>query len=58
MITIPPATEDQKAELSDLAQACATATAAGDTQRLQTLETRIDEIVCGLFGLSAEEFPS
>ncbi|MCH8528386.1 MAG: Eco57I restriction-modification methylase domain-containing protein [Kiritimatiellae bacterium] len=52
---IPPATEAQKAELSDLAQACAAATAAGDTERLQTLETRIDEIVCGLFDLNAKE---
>jgi adenine-specific DNA-methyltransferase len=52
---IPPATEAQKAELSALAQACAAATAAKDPTRLQTLETRIDEIVCGLFGVSAEE---
>jgi hypothetical protein len=52
---IPPATEAQKAELSNLAQACAAATADKDPNRLQTLETRIDEIVCGLFGVSAEE---
>ncbi|MCC5845087.1 MAG: hypothetical protein JJU05_12635 [Verrucomicrobia bacterium] len=49
-----PATEAQKAELSDLAQACAAATAAKDPNRLQNLETRIDEIVFGLFGLSKE----
>jgi adenine-specific DNA-methyltransferase len=54
-LPIPPATGQQKQELSDLAQQCAAATAAGDTAQLQTLESRIDEIVCGLFGLTEEE---
>ncbi|MCC5850603.1 MAG: hypothetical protein JJU29_21150 [Verrucomicrobia bacterium] len=54
-IPIPPATEAQKAELSDLSQGCAAATATGDPERLQILEARIDEVVCGVFGLSADE---
>ncbi|MBD2575548.1 TaqI-like C-terminal specificity domain-containing protein, partial [Arthrospira platensis] len=55
-VPIPPATEQQKQELSDLAQQCDAATAAGDTAQLQALESRIDEIVCGLFRLDSHEF--
>ena len=34
---------------------CVLATATQDIPRLQTLESRIDEIVCEMFGLTEEE---
>ncbi len=54
-VPVPPATAAQKAELNDLAEKCAAAKQSGDTAALQTLENRIDEIVCGLFGFNDHE---
>lgn len=52
---IPPATEPQKAELSDLAAKCAAAKQSGHTTDLQFLESQIDKIVYELFELTVEE---
>jgi hypothetical protein len=52
---IPPATDAQKAELSDLAENCAAAKAEGDKGALADREAQIDAIVSKLFQLTPEE---
>ncbi len=54
-LSIPPASEADKAKLSELAEACRAATVADARPRLQTLEAGIDRIVHRLFALTEAE---
>lgn len=54
-IPIPPAHPADKARLTELAQACAAATARQDTSTLHTLESEINRIVYRLFDLQPQE---
>ena len=54
-LPIPPATPADKTRLTELAEACAAATARQDTATLATLESEINQIVYRLFALTPEE---
>lgn len=54
-LPIPPATDEQKNRLSELAEAAATATTTGDTTALQAAEDEINQIVYQLFDLTPTE---
>jgi hypothetical protein len=54
-LPIPPATDEQKSRLSELAEAAAEATTTGDTAALQVAEDKINQIVYQLFDLTPTE---
>lgn len=54
-IPIPSATPEEKSRLSTLAEQCAIATAAGDTEALAAYEYEINQIVYRLFDLTSTE---
>jgi hypothetical protein len=54
-IPIPPASDADKARLTQLAEACAQATQSKDNSTLHTLEAEINTIVYRLFALNEEE---
>lgn len=54
-IPIPPATAADKTRLTELAEACAAATARQDSATLSILEAEINQIVYRLFALTSEE---